>query len=165
MAELSLRESIKEVQTLFNLNYYSRNTALKSGNFCMFKYDAKNKKAVYDKTPFVLVLRSSSSYTLGLNLHWCSYDLRMKFAELIIKANKENIRLGKKLTIDYRDVKPILFRLGMMSVVRVYLNYRISKSVVIVPHNKLLNALKIKSETFSRISPNILYEMARKGKI
>jgi hypothetical protein len=97
------------------------------------RYDAKFKNKVYDKTPLILVLRRSKGYVLGLNFHWLPVALRLILLKIILKMNKNNIKRGYPITITYQMLKPIITKMGMAPVIRLYIFNRISRRGLVIP--------------------------------
>jgi hypothetical protein len=135
------------------------------GNLLFYFYDAKDKEQTYDKTPLVLVLRRSKGYTLGLNFHWLPMPLRILLVKKILSMNKKNIKNNKPLDFNYKDLKPFLKKLGYAPCIRLYITSRISSKGVLIPSSSLMEATKIKSETFTKgkYSAEQLYKKALKG--
>jgi hypothetical protein len=159
------REAAKLFKTLLTTNM----TAFKQEHFLehnmlFFKYDAKDKENTYDKTPLVLILRKTKGYVLGLNLHWTPVNLRLILLKLILKLNKNNIKQNLPLQITYKMLKPILIRLNLGPVIRLYIYNRISRRGIVVPPEYWLIAARIRAESFSGgFSADKLYRMAITG--
>jgi hypothetical protein len=131
------------------------------GTMLFYRYDAKNKENTYDKSPLVFVLRKSRGYMLGLNLHWCPIPLRLILINFVLKANRQNIRSNMPLNISYAMLKPVISKLGLNSVIRLYIFGRISRRGVVVPPEFWTSAAKLKSESFSGgYSADQLYKMS-----
>ncbi len=130
-------------------------------NMLFYRYDAKDKDNIYDKSPLVFVLRKSKGYVLGLNLHWCSTPQRLILIKYILQMNKQNIRQNLPLNITYAILKPVIQKLGLSSVIRLYIFSRISRRGLVVPPEFWMQAAKLKSESFSGgYSADQLYKMA-----
>lgn len=163
---LNKMNSIKLIKDLIKTKSVPRSGNLRPGNFLIYKYNAKDKKRVFDKTPLVFVLRVSKSYMLGLNLHWLPLGLRKTFVKIIFKLNSSNIRKSKPLEVDYYQLKPFLKKFGMVPVIRLYIKSRISQQVVKIPNENIVEICQTKSETFSGgIPAEKLYRMAKRSKI
>lgn len=162
MEELNLKDSINYVKDLLKRKKSDRSLNARPGNIVMFKYNAKDKEQTYDKTPLTIILRKSSKYTLGLNIHWCPFVLRKIFVNALLKSQKQNIKKGLPLTLDYKKVRPIILRLGMFPVIRLYINARMSKKVIKVEPNELGDIIRVKTETFTngKYSAEQLYKIA-----
>lgn len=138
---------------------------LMSPNMCFVKYSALwADKIVFDKTPLILVLRSSRSRLLGLNLHWCPVPLRKILIKLIFKMNAKNIKQNKPFQLDYRTVKPLLSQLGLLNIVttkiangkrvsnsciRQYLKNRIARRGLVIPPEYWLIAANLDASNFT----------------
>jgi len=120
------------------------------GKMVMFAYNAKDKTAAYDANPLIIVLRRSSKYTLGLNWHWMPPKMREKVLDGIMKQNKQNIKRGLPLTLNYSMVKRLIKGLG--PVVRLYINKRISSKGVVIPSYQYYKIVNLRSEHFIGIS-------------
>lgn len=130
-------------------------------NMIFMRYDAKYKNKVYDKTPLILVLRTSRSYVLGLNLHWTPVPLRIALIKVLFKINKAVIKKNKQLKITYEMVKPLLTSLHLGPVIRLYIKKRIARRGLIIPQDLWLVAARLRAETFSGgYSANKLYANA-----
>jgi hypothetical protein len=163
--ELTPKESLKLAkEMIFHKHQKLSNSNVKPGALLMYQYKAKNKEETYDKTPLVLVLRRSKGYTLGLNFHWLPMKMRTNLVKHILKVNKKNIKNRKPLDFSYADFKPLLKKYGYAPCIRLYINKRISSKGVVIPETELLQAAKLRTETFTsgRISAEKLYALARK---
>ncbi|QPX63107.1 putative DNA end protector protein [Campylobacter phage vB_Cj_QDYZ] len=118
-------------------------------NMIFMQYDAKFKDEVYDKTPLILVLSTSRSYVLGLNLHWTPVPLRIALIKILFKMNKAAIQKNKQLKITYKMVKPLLSALHLGPVIRLYIKKRISRRGIIIPQDLWLVAARLRAESFS----------------
>lgn len=163
---LSASESIKFVKDM--LKTKSKKLTLKDfepGSLLMYRYNAKDKSETYDVTPLVMVLKYSRRYVLGVNFHWAPTPLRIILVKKILQMNTKNIKAGKKLEFDYKQLKPFLKKIGFAPVIRLYIKNRISETGVIIPPEHLMNAARTKSETFTngKISAEELYKRAIAG--
>lgn len=130
------------------LNNFNSND-FKIGNMLFYRYNAKYKNNPYDKTPLVIILRRSRGYVLGLNFHWCPVPLRITLINVILKLNRNNIRRGLPIQVSYNILKPLIYKMGMLPVIRLYIFSRISRRGVVVPPNYWLQAARLRSESFS----------------
>ena len=131
------------------------------GSMLFYRYDAKDKENVYDKSPLVIVLRKSRGYMLGLNVHWTPIPLRIILLKYILQMNKNNIRSNAPLHISYSVLKPLINQLNLGPVIRLYIFGRISRRGLVVPPSMWLSAAKLKSESFTNgQSAESLYKKA-----
>lgn len=131
------------------------------GNMLFYRYDAKLKENTYDKSPLMIVLRKSRGYILGINFHWTPIPLRLILLKYILQMNKNNIRNNMPLHITYNMLKPIIKKLNLGPVIRLYIFGRISRRGLVVPPSMWLSAAKLKSESFSGgYSADQLYKQA-----
>lgn len=131
----------------------------KTGNMVTYAYNAKDKEKVYDKTPLTMVLWRTSSYTLGLNFHWIPRPLRYIVVEFILKNNVANIKAGADLKVSYKMLKPLLIKLKLVSVIRLYINARISKKGIRIPPELFRKAADLPSESFIGMSAERAYAL------
>ena len=108
---LTPAQSITFIKNQLKTNRTNIKKKFKPGKIIMFKYNAKNKKETYDKTPLVLVLRSSKSYMLGLNFHWLPIPLRVLLVKKIMSlpVNKKAIKNNTPLQFSYHQLRPFLY--------------------------------------------------------
>jgi hypothetical protein len=134
----------------------------KPGSLLHFAYVAKHDQFTYDKTPLVLILGSSKTYTLGLNFHWLPMPMRISLVKVIMKMNKHNIAKNKPLEFSYTQLKPLLRKFGYAPVIRLYINKNISPKGAHIPVDLLPSAVKISAENFTngKVSAEQLYKMA-----
>lgn len=131
------------------------------GSMLFYRYDAKYKDNTYDKSPLTIVLRKSKGYVLGLNTHWIPISIRLVLLKYILQANKNNIRNNMPLNITYNMLKPIIQRLNLGPVIRLYIFGRISRRGLVVPPSMWLSAAMLKAESFSNgQSAENLYKQA-----
>ncbi len=141
----------------------------KPGQLLMFNYKAKYDKNPYDASPLTMVMMRNSKYTLGLNFHWLPKPIRIGMMKYIMSKNKTNIKKGLPLEFSYNMIKGKLMRAGGPAL-RKYLNVRISKNGVAVPHEYYNKVIHLRSEHFINISAEQAWKMAttkvkkRKGK-
>lgn len=131
----------------------------KTGQIIMFNYNAKYDKNPYDATPMAMILERGPKHTLALNWNWIPPKLRKKMMDLILKKNKKNIEKGLPLDFDYGDVKTILMRAGAPAL-RKYINSRISKKGVIIPHVYYPKVVNLRSEHFIGISAEDAWKLS-----
>lgn len=136
------------------------NKAIKTGVMLIYKYDAKDKTMIYDKTPCNIVLWRTRTHTLCVALHWAPLGLREAIIDYIYSFNKNNIKNNKDLEISYKQMKPFLRKAGGIPIIRLYINSRMSKYGVIVPSEQMKIAAKYSNEDFSVPSPEKLYKKA-----
>lgn len=138
---------------------------LMSPNMVFMRYSAKlADKIVFDKCPLAIILRSSRSRLLGLNLHWCPVPLRRILIKLIFKMNAKNIKQNKPFQLDYRTVKPLLSQLGLLNIVttkiangkrvsnsciRQYIKNRIARRGLVIPPEYWLVAANLDASNFT----------------
>jgi len=161
--ELTPKESQEMMSNLINKNAKTLSISdFKPGTLLTFKYNAKDKSQIYDKTPFVMVIKQTSKYVLGVNFHWAPVKKRLILVEYILKQNSKNIRNNNSLKIKYHDLKGALNTIGMYPVIRLYIKKRISSKGIIVPDELIRQAAKMKSETFTqgRASSTTLWSRA-----
>lgn len=165
--ELSPIKSLEAVKALLKRKTHLDKKQFKPGHLIFTHYDAQDKTNTYDMTPLVLVLKTNNTHTLGLNFHWIPYSMRIYLVMHIMQMNKMRIKHRKPLNFSYLDLKPMLKSLGYAPCIRVYINKRFAKEGVILSSSYLLEAARLKAETFTRgkYTASQLYAMARaKGK-
>lgn len=134
---------------------------LNNHNMLFFRYDAKDKDKIWDKTPLIFVLRRSRGYTLGLNLHWTPIPLRRILIKLIFKLNRFAIKNNQPIKVTYQQLKPILINGGFGPVIRLYINKRMSRNGLVIPSEFWLVASNVKAESFTGgYSADALYAKA-----
>jgi len=163
--ELSPAESLKSVKELLKRKRPMKGRDLKPGHLIFSRYNAKDKKQTYDRTPLVLILRRNTTHTLGINFHWVPFSMRINLIKAIIKVNAGNIRQRKPLKFSYKQLKPLLKSLGYAPVIRLYINKRFGRDGVIIPSHRLMDIARLKTETFTqgRYSAGEMFAMARKA--
>lgn len=156
------REAMKLMKGMLSTNLQGfKANDFRGHNLIFMRYDAKFKNKVYDRTPLVLILRRSKGYVLGLNFHWLPVPLRLILLKLILKMNKNNIKKGYPLTVTYQMLKPIISKMGMSPVIRLYIFNRISRKGLVIPPEYWLTVAKIRAESFTGgYSADTLYKMA-----
>lgn len=165
------REAMKLLKSMLSTNMQSfRGDDFRGHNMIFMRYDAKYKNKVYDRTPLILVLRRSKGYVLGLNFHWLPVPLRLILLKIILKMNKNNIKRGYPISITYQMLKPIITKMGMAPVIRLYIFNRISRRGLVIPPEYWLTVAKLRAESFTGgYSADTLYKKAvqdfRKSKI
>lgn len=156
------REAMKLMKSMLSTNLQGfKANDFRGHNLIFMRYDAKFKNKVYDRTPLVLILRRSRGYVLGLNFHWLPVPLRLILLKLILKMNKNNLKKGYPLTVTYQMLKPIITKMGMSPVIRLYIFNRISRKGLVIPPEYWLTVAKIRAESFTGgYSADTLYKMA-----
>jgi hypothetical protein len=159
-------DSLKMFRTLVKKNVKSlKDDDFTTGNLVSFSYIAKDKQKVWDKTPLIFVLWRTKGYTLGLNFHWFPKKVRYIILDFILKKNKKNIKDGKPIKITYKEIKPILVKLKLKAIVRLYINKRISKKGILIPQEYMRKAIDLPAENFIGMSADKAYSlMVRKSK-
>lgn len=133
----------------------------KEGNMVAFSYNAKDQEAVFDKSPLIIVLRQSKGYVLGLNFHWAPKPARKVLVDYILKVNKDNISKNKPLEITFKMLKPMIIKLKLKYVIRLYIKSRISTRAMVIPHEFFMKAVYLPAENFSNgMSSDQLYKRA-----
>jgi len=152
--ELTSRESIEMLQNLIKKNKVPIQKHLKPGALVTFVYDAKNKSESYDRTPLVMVLSTTSKYMLGCNFHWMEMNKRQILVQFILDQNKNRIRKNLPLQMSYKLLRATMKGIGLFPVIRLYIRGRISKTGVRIPDELLMQATKMKTETFTKGKAN-----------
>ncbi len=164
--ELSVKDSIKAVKNLIKKRRHIRASEVQPGHILFTQYSAKYDQLVYDRTPLVLILKTGSKHTLGLNFHWIPYKMRVYLIRAIIRVNKNNIKNNKPLNFGYRDFKVFLKKGGYGPCIRKYINQRFTLNGVIIPPEKLLAAAKLNTATFTKgVNAETMYRLAKNKKI
>ena len=163
--ELTPSQSFKKVKELLKTKEKFSTKNFKPGALLFYFYDAKDKSQTYDRTPLVMVLKKNSKHTLGLAFHWLPMPMRIMLVKHIIKLNSKNIKANKPLEFSYEQLKPMLKKLGYAPCIRLYINKRISSNGVVIPDSQLLEACRLKTETFTqgKYSAEQLYKKATKN--
>jgi len=65
VSELNFKDSIAKVKDFLKQKAEPTQKVLISGKVLMYKYNAKDKTQVYDRTPLTMVLSKSNTYMLG----------------------------------------------------------------------------------------------------
>jgi hypothetical protein len=154
-------EAMKLLKSLPRKQISGKN--IRTGTMVIFKYNAKDKKMIYDKTPCSIILWRTKTHTLGINLHWAPLGLREKIIDYIYKFNQNNIKNNKPLEITYQQMKPFLQMSGFIPIIRKYINSRMSNHGVIVPSDKMKIAARYSNEEFSVPKAEKLYKAAVKN--
>lgn len=158
--ELTTTQSLKIVKNMFKDKSLkkSRDT-LKPGDLFFGTYDAKNKENVYDKRPFVILLKQNKTHILGLNFHYLPMKFRSTLIKAILKVNASNIKNKKRLEFSYSEFKPFLKKLGYSPCIRMYIRSRMSSSVVKINSEDLMESAKLNTAVFTNgISAETLYK-------
>ena len=122
---------------------------LEVGDLFFSVYDAKDKDAVYNKRPFVLLLRQNKSHMLGISFSWAPMPLRIILIKKILQMNTKNIKAGKKLEFNYKDLKSFIKKIGFAPIIRLYIRKRMSSSIVLIPPEHLMTAAKLNTAVFT----------------
>lgn len=164
--ELSPSESLAKVKDLLKERKKMSKKDMIPGNLIFTLYDAKDKIQTYDRTPLILVLRRNGTHTLGLNFHWIPLSMRLTLVKIIIKANTENIKAGKPMQFSYKELRPLMKKLGYAPCIRLYINKRLSTTGVVIPPDRLLEVSRLKTETFTKgkYTAAQMFAMARSSK-
>ena len=122
----------------------------KPGTIFLGRYDAKDKKQVYDKRPLVIILKVRGKYILGLNFHWIPYTFRIKIVKIIHDANKDNIKNHKPLVFsDSLASKVIKSNKAYKKCLRLYIRNLFGKGTLIKP-DYLLDVARLNNAIFSK---------------
>ena len=122
---------------------------IKPGRVIFFKYDAKDRDHTFDKYPLTLVLKTSQSYMLGLNFHWCESHAKIRLVEKILAMNtdsKGGIRNPLKFT--YEMLKPLLTKKGYRLCLRLYIKKRLKSNAIIIDSKYLLDIARMRLSKF-----------------
>ena len=150
MKEISIKDSIKLVKDMLKDKSKQRKlSSLVPGDLFFGVYDARDKNLVYDKRPFVLILRKSNSYILGINFSWAPLPLRVILVKKILMMNKTNIKNNKPLEFSYKELKPFLKKIGFAPVIRLYITGRMSNNVVKIEPENLMSAARLNTAVFT----------------
>lgn len=131
------------------------------GRLLLLTYRAVDKTKRYDPRPLIMVMRRTAKHTLGLNFHWLPFKKRLLLIDIILKANKSNIKKRKPLEFDYTRLKPLLKKFGYAPVIRKYINSEFAPFGFKVPNGQLLEFARYKTEAFTGgIPAEALYHRA-----
>lgn len=148
--EFTVKDSINIVKNMFkDKSRQKKLSSLVPGDLFFGVYDAKNKEAVFDKRPFVIILRKSKSYILGANFNWAPLPLRVVLVKKILQMNTKNIKNNKPLEFSYKDLKPFMKKIGFAPIIRLYITKRMSNNVVQVPPEHLMTAARLQTAVFT----------------
>ena len=150
-----LKPLLKEKKKLSKAN-------MTPGNIIFTSYDAKDKTVIYDKNPFLLILRRNRRHTLGLNFHWLPFPMRIRLIKEIISLNKSNIERNRPLEFKYKQLKPMLKSLGYAPCIRLYINKRFGEKGVVISPSRMLEVARLRAESFTGRSAEELYHKAAK---
>lgn len=164
VTELTKKESVEAVKTLLKSRGRLHEKHFAPGNIVFTSYNAKDKTMTFDRTPLALVLRRGRRYSLVLNFHWLPVQMRVNLIKYILQSNKSNIENSKPLEFNYQDLKPRLKSLGYAPCIRKYINKRIGKVGVVIPPHLLMQAARMKTETFTngKYSAEQMYAIAKR---
>ena len=133
----------------------------KEGQIILYSYNAKDKRNPYDATPMAMILKSNRKHTLALNWHWIPPSVRKNMMKVILRRNKRNIKEGKDLDFTYPGLLKLLAKTGAPAL-RKYINKRISKKGVVIPHEYYLKVVELRGEHFMGISSSDAWKMSIK---
>lgn len=159
------KQTISEIRRLLKSNKRLTKADFVEGNTIFTRYIAKDQTKVFDKTPFVLILRVGSSHTLGLNFHWIPMRMRMWLVRYIVRENKNNIKNGRRIQFSYRKIRPLLKKLGYAPCIRLYINSRLQNRGVLIPPERLIEITPLASEAFTGMTEEQLYGLAKAKRI
>lgn len=143
-----------------------KTTHMRFCNMIFYRYMAKDKMKPFDRTPMILTLSASSTHLLGLNLHWCPVPLRIAFLRQVLNLNLQHIRSGKPFIFNYKMAKPLIMRLNLKPIIKLYIIKRMSTKIVHIPPELWLTAGKLRAETFTGgYTSESIYKAALAGKI
>lgn len=165
MKQYTKQQTVAEIKKLLKRKQRLTNIEFQTGVVIFTHYNAKDKSKVYDKTPFFMVLKTSKTYTLGLNFHWIPMSMRIWLIRYIVRINKERLRNGYRIKFTYKQIKPLLKKMGFAPCIRLYINKRISKYGVVIPPERLIEIAPISAETFTGVPEEKLYNLAKKKRI
>jgi len=152
--ELTPKESMEMLKNLIKKNKVPIQKHLKPGNIITFVYDAKYDKENYDRTPLVMVLSTTSKYMLGVNFHWMKVSYRTTLVQYILDKNKNRIRKKLPIQMTYKSIRAAMKSIGAFPVIRLYIRKRMSPTGVKIPDELLMQASKMKTETFTKGKAN-----------
>jgi hypothetical protein len=148
--ELTPKESMEMLKNLVKKSKVPIQKHLKPGALITFVYDAKDKTQKYDRTPLVMVLSTTSKYMLGANFHWLPTSKRQILVQYILDKNKNRIRKKLPINMTYKSIRAAMKGIGAFPVVRLYIRGRMSSNGVRIPDELLMQASKMKTETFTK---------------
>ena len=160
--EFTVSQSIKLVKDMLkNKSLKVQRDSIKPGELFFGVYNAKDKNEVYDKRPFVLLLKRNKSHFMGINFNWLPLPLRLILVKKILQMNKANVKNNKPLDFTYSDLKGFIKKLGYAPVVRLYIRNRLSSGVVKIQPENFLEAARINSAVFNNgVSASSMYKKA-----
>ncbi len=119
------------------------------GKLITFKYDAKDKKKVFDKQPLCIILgppknpKLSKTHVYGLNLHWMKMSDRVKMASFFLELLKK-----RKGELRYDDVAPFIAKFKGNQVLRMYIIKNIGNRVIEMPQDIFLQTAALPTENW-----------------
>jgi hypothetical protein len=152
--ELTPKESMEMLKNLIKNDKVPIQKHLKPGSIVTFVYDAKDKSQNFDRTPLVMVLSTTPKYMLGCNFHWLKVSYRTTLVQYILDKNKNRIRKKLPVQISYKSIRAAMKGIGAFPVVRLYIRGRMSATGVRIPDELLMQASKMKTETFTKGKAN-----------
>lgn len=162
--EYTVKDSVNIVKNLFkDKNLKHGRDSIKTGSLFFCSYDALNKMNVYDKRPFVLLLRQNRTHILGLNFHYLPVRKRTQLIKIILSFNKNNIKNKKPLDFTYKVFKSFFRTFGYIQCIRLYIRKRMSPVVVKIPPEQLLPISKLNTSIFTNgVKAEQIYKMQNK---
>lgn len=157
LARLSVKDSKAFIAEMLRMRKPRSNDDLMVGNLVFTSYNAKDKDKVWDKRPMFLILSRSRGYTLGLNFHWLPVRMRIVLLKYIVALNKKK-RKDEIFSIDYKDLKPFLKKHGYFPCIRLYINKRLGRNCVNIPHEKFPVCSVLETAVFSGVSSDKIYK-------
>lgn len=157
ITRLSRQNSKEYIKALLQARKRLNKDDLMVGNLIWTSYNAKDKTQPWDKKPMFLVLSRSRGYTLGLNWHWLPVSMRVKLLQLILQINK-NKRKDEVFSIRYKELKPLLKKLGYYPCIRLYINKRLGRNCVNIPHEQFPSCAVLDTALFTGIQPEKIYK-------
>jgi hypothetical protein len=122
---------------------------IKPGQIFLARYTAVNKDQIFDKRPFVLLLKQNSSHLLGLNFHYLKMKLRVGTVNKIMKRNRMNIMNNLPMSFSYEDFKMLFKRPVFKNCIRRYRRQNMSTTVVKIPPSRYLEAARLNTALFT----------------
>lgn len=162
--QLDAKQSAAQIRKFLKSLVKLDSSSFTPGNLLIYRYNAKDKSAMYDKRPMVLVLAATKRHVLGLNFHWIPFSMRIWLVRYILKQNKARIRRGEKIVFGYKKIKPLLKKMGYAPCIRLYIRAqrRISPNGVVLPPERLIEAAQLRMEMFTGVPERELWK--RKSK-
>lgn len=146
--------------------------AIKEGSFISFAYKnpvGKDKKSLrfYDEFPVDVILSIRGNSLLALNFHYIPPPMRFIVIKFILQLNKQRIKAGKRLLLEYQMIKEFIKRNGLELMIHRYRVNRIT-SLKYIKGSELKYIVSLPSERFiiqdKSITKSDLYSMIRNNK-